>query len=359
MTTNEDSTLPLLVREHGPALHRYATRLLRDTSVEADDVLQEVWLRAHDTLRADRAPANVAAWLRVVTHNCAMDARRATVALSAAGVPAELPELRAVTDEVERRDELREVLGDLAALDGRQRFALLRHAVDGVAHDQLAAELDATPQASKSLVLRARRNLERRATARSLACIDIRAAIESAHRRGVRAPEHVRLHVAQCRGCRHHRRKLRGGFRALFPWLSLKVAVVLGTAATVTTAAWSVTRYEQVEPWKGPTSPSWTLGPGTAFSRHHLTIAEDARGRPVDLPLRCPRGYGLFQFDFGRQNPPAEVEHGEALTWIGAPVKTMRIRPLPGRLLPTSLDLEVTCLTPDRLRPIRRALARR
>lgn len=348
MTIIEDPELTTLVRTYDRELRSYATRLLRDTAVDADDVLQEVWIRAHEHLRSDRRAANLGAWLRVVTHNCAMDARRRASRCAADPVP-EIVAPTSVCDDVQRRHDLRGLLVDLTRLEERQRVALIRLAVDGLSHEQLAAELGVSQQATKSLVLRARRSLQRLARARTAACLDVRAAIEHAHTRGARPSEHVRLHLQHCRGCRMHRRVVRDGLRVILPWPGMKLVLAAVAAMMVSTAAWTVTRDEIVEPWVGPASPSWTLGPGTAFSRHDVAVRPEARTGPVDLMLRCPRGYGLFQIEVGSPHPAVRLQHGEWLTWLGARSKSMRVVPVQGRRLPEAFSVIVTCLTRDRL----------
>lgn len=159
-----EDALADLVREYGPRLRRFADRLLHGSGADPDDVLQEVWLRAHRSLPQD---GNRLAWLYAVTRNCATDARRAALRAASVPVPVELvARSSSLTEDVEWRVEARSVLADVAELGGRQRDAFVRHVLHGTPHEQVAGELALTPQASKSLVLRARRELHRCAQAR-------------------------------------------------------------------------------------------------------------------------------------------------------------------------------------------------
>ena len=76
---------------------------------------------------------------------------------------------------LERRDRLGATLADLADLPESQRHALLRREIDGLSHEQVAAELGITQGASHSLVFRARETFTRAEAARERALRGCRA----------------------------------------------------------------------------------------------------------------------------------------------------------------------------------------
>ncbi|HEV3002662.1 MAG TPA: sigma-70 family RNA polymerase sigma factor [Solirubrobacteraceae bacterium] len=347
MTTSwDDAAFAALVRAQTPRLRRYAAALVGGTGADPDDVLQEVWIRAHRSLPPD---ANAAAWLRTVTHNCAMDARRAADGASPLDDAVATAASGTVMDEVARRGDVRQLLADIAALDERQRRAFVRHVLDGSSHDAVAAELRSSPQGSRSLVHRARRNLQRRSDARAMPCADARAGLGDAHARGVRPSEDVRLHLQACAACRRHRAAVhpRRSRWAFLPAPGLKLAGLAAAASVAVGAGWSVTRSDVVEPWQGPESPSWTLGRGNAFSTHRVAFDPGERPRAIDLPLRCPAGYGLFQVDQGSAVPRVALVPPPSRAWLGAPGSRWRVRARPGsRRLPASFTVEVTCRRP-------------
>lgn len=65
-----------LVTAHYGRLRRLCRLMLGDPQ-EADDVVQEVFLKAHEAMRLDRAPLNWSAWLTRVAVNTCRDRRRA------------------------------------------------------------------------------------------------------------------------------------------------------------------------------------------------------------------------------------------------------------------------------------------
>jgi RNA polymerase sigma factor (sigma-70 family) len=196
-----------LFRRYGPELRRHAARLLHGTSHDPDDVLQEVTLRA--LARHGDAPLDLAyprAWL----HTCVQNACLSHLRSARAAPPVVGLDDTALADgehgdpymSVARRTEAREVLEDLARLDARQQRALLVSALSEGSHADVAAELGGTERAVTSLVSRARGNLKAMRAARATPCSEIRAEIDLATGRGVRAPELVRRHTLSCRACR-------------------------------------------------------------------------------------------------------------------------------------------------------------
>ena len=165
MSQLPNTQLATLVRVHGGDLLRYAQSLLRDGAADPDDVMQEVWIRAQASLPLE---GNRLAWLYRVTHNCAVDARRSAARHAPSHALDSVTTRSSMIDDVAAREALRQAFADIASLETRQRTAFVRHAVEGASHEEVAGELSVSRQASRSLVLRARRNLLQRAEARGL-----------------------------------------------------------------------------------------------------------------------------------------------------------------------------------------------
>jgi RNA polymerase sigma-70 factor, ECF subfamily len=135
-------------RERYRELHGLAYRLLGDHG-EAEDVVQETFLRLDGQAVLDRPDGEVAAWLRRVCLNTAYNRlrgrRRTTARLERAGL-AERADDEADAGAtpllaVLRAEQQRAVRQALAALPERQRSALLlRHA--GYSYAEIAATLD-------------------------------------------------------------------------------------------------------------------------------------------------------------------------------------------------------------------------
>jgi RNA polymerase sigma factor (sigma-70 family) len=216
LRTGDDAAFAALCARHEPALRRYAAHILRARPAIVDDVVQESLLRAHRALRRDERHLEVRPYLYRLVRNCCLDelARVRTDSVPLHLLQPHDEPSGGDSPEVafEARDRFDTTLTDLAQLPEAQRHALVRRELDGLSHEQVAAELGITPGASKSLVYRARETLTRAQTARDAHCQDVRFALLRAHDAKRRAPMNALRHVAGCSDCRA---QLKGGRRAL------------------------------------------------------------------------------------------------------------------------------------------------
>jgi len=187
---------------------------------DAEDVMQDVFVRAYGALRADEREVNLRAWLYRVAHNRCIDhLRRPTPP------PAEIFEMsrKPLHDpivEAQRREDLARLVEDVGRLPDQQRSALLMREIDGMSYADLASALDVTVPAVKSLLVRARVGLVEAAEARDADCCEIRDDLMASYDRGVKASGRARRHMRSCEGCREYRTALRGmkrSFAALTP----------------------------------------------------------------------------------------------------------------------------------------------
>jgi RNA polymerase sigma factor (sigma-70 family) len=151
-------------------LVRFARRILSGAADEAEDVVQEAFLRAHAALRASDRAIVLGPWLYTVVRNRALDVRRARGLLRERhhGRPTSLPPLGDPELSLDQRDRLRRIVDEIGQLPERERRALVLRAFEGRTHAELAARLDGSPAATKALVFRARtqlRHAERAAAA--------------------------------------------------------------------------------------------------------------------------------------------------------------------------------------------------
>jgi RNA polymerase sigma factor (sigma-70 family) len=198
----------------------YTRQMLGPSRSDAEDVLQDVFLRAYGALRNDDRPVTLRAWLYRVAHNRCIDHLRRPLPPAAeiyelSRTPTHDPQAETV-----RREDLRRLVQDVQRLPEQQRSALLMRELDGLTYAELADALDTSVPAIKSLLVRARVGLVEAGEARDTACVDIRADLVRAHGRGVRASGRSRRHLRDCDGCRDYRLALRGvdeGLAALVP----------------------------------------------------------------------------------------------------------------------------------------------
>src|SRR4051794_23188265 len=187
---------------------------------DAEDVLQDVFVRAFGALRADERPVNVRAWLYRVAHNRCIDHLRRPVPAPADVFQMSRTPLHDPVEDAQRREDLRRLVADVGRLPEQQRSALLMREIDGMSYADLATALDVTVPAVKSLLVRARVGLVEAAEARSMDCATIRADLAASYDRGVKASGRARRHMRECSGCRDYRtalRSVRSSFAALSP----------------------------------------------------------------------------------------------------------------------------------------------
>jgi RNA polymerase sigma factor (sigma-70 family) len=134
-----------------PRLLSIATRVL-DDSDEAQDVVQQAWLRWHGT---GSAIENLPAWLTTVTTRLCLDRLRARLPVLDSDVEA------GVTPDPAEDVVLADTVGAalqvvLDRLSPRERVAFVLHDTFAVDFPTIAAVLDTTPVAARKLASRAR-----------------------------------------------------------------------------------------------------------------------------------------------------------------------------------------------------------
>src|SRR4051794_23668000 len=206
---------------------------------EAEDAVQHTFIAAHRALLADDRDIHLKAWLFAIARNRCLSllrARREHVGLSD---EAPAPATAGLAAEVERREDLREMLGDLARLPADQRAALLLAELGSHSHDEIADVIGVKRDKVKALVFQARESLGALRTARMTPCVEIREELATA-RGGALRRGPLRRHLETCAGCvafRDEVARQRAAIAALLPVapsFALKQGVL---AASVTAGA--------------------------------------------------------------------------------------------------------------------------
>jgi RNA polymerase sigma factor (sigma-70 family) len=216
-----DEAFRVLHDRYRQRLFAYVRQMLSSaTRQDAEDVLQDVFVRAYGALRNDAREMNVRAWLYRVAHNRCIDHLRRPVPPAAELFEVSRKPLHDPVEEAQRRDDLRRLVEDVGRLPEQQRSALLMREIDGMTYAELASALDVTVPAVKSLLVRARVGLVEAIEARDADCGEIRADLLRSYDRGVKASGRARRHMRSCTGCCEYRVALRGvrrSFAALTP----------------------------------------------------------------------------------------------------------------------------------------------
>ena len=138
-----------LYRAHTPALYALALRLTGGDRGEAEDLVQESWVRALAALRTFRAQSALRSWLCGVLVNV----RRGRIRAEWRTVDAPDVEPLAVTD---CRDDAIDLERAIAALPEGARDVYVLHDVHGYTHREIAELLGIVEGTSKSQLNRAR-----------------------------------------------------------------------------------------------------------------------------------------------------------------------------------------------------------
>jgi RNA polymerase sigma-70 factor (ECF subfamily) len=155
-----------LVRRNFERISRYIARLVTDRR-SVEDLTQDVFLRALSRAEQYRPTAKVTTWLYRIATNCSLNhisekGRRRQAPDAPEGVH-EPPDRRVPTpDQQLNLDELRGRVNE--AIDGlpiNQRIALTLFEYEQCSYEQIAAILDVTVEAVRSLLMRARTTLRR------------------------------------------------------------------------------------------------------------------------------------------------------------------------------------------------------
>src|SRR4051812_26187210 len=221
LRAGNDDAFGVLHDRYRQRLFAYVRQMLSAGSrQDAEDVLQDVFVRAYGALRHDAREMNVRAWLYRVAHNRCIDHLRRPVPPAAELFEVSRKPLHDPVEEAQRRDDLRRLVEDVGRLPEQQRSALLMREIDGMTYADLANALDVTVPAVKSLLVRARVGLVEAIEARDADCAEIQADLLRSYDRGVKASGRARRHMRSCDGCREYRTALRGvrrSFAALTP----------------------------------------------------------------------------------------------------------------------------------------------
>jgi RNA polymerase sigma factor (sigma-70 family) len=160
--TGDETAFSEMHRRYGSALIAFARRMLRGSGHDPEDVVQDAFIRAYRGLRVTDRPMALRPWLYMIVRNRALDELRTP---QRSDTYDDEIRMRPVADsdpahQFEERDEMRQIVAEIARLPERQRMALVMREFDGRTHAETAHALHTTVPATKSLIIRARCNLE-------------------------------------------------------------------------------------------------------------------------------------------------------------------------------------------------------
>jgi RNA polymerase sigma-70 factor (ECF subfamily) len=155
--------LAALVHDYSGLLYRVALSLVRNPS-EAEDVVQDVFVRVLQRKRELAAIVELRPWLVRIAWNLSLDRRRRVrpdqmdEVFAEGLIAADLP----VDEALAEAGRIHRVLGAMDGLPQRERQALLLSAMDELSSAEIAAILGRSESSIRSLLFRARTHLRQR-----------------------------------------------------------------------------------------------------------------------------------------------------------------------------------------------------
>jgi len=218
-------------------------RHMLGTREEAEDALQQVFISAHGQLLRDDRAIQLKPWLYAIARNRCLSTlrdRRATVDLDTVAEPS--TDGLAIATEVERRQDLKDILGDVQALPDDERAALVLAELGDLSHDEIAVALGVRTERVKALVFQARKSLLGAREARGADCTEIQAQLATLRGGSLRRSS-LRRHVAVCSACTafeaevSRQRAALGLILPVIPSVALKHGILTSILASGTGAA--------------------------------------------------------------------------------------------------------------------------
>jgi RNA polymerase sigma-70 factor, ECF subfamily len=160
----EALTLETLYGRHGAQVLRHAYFLLGNRE-DAEDIVQETFLRAHRALGSFAARSQPSTWLLRIATNLCHDHQRQRLRQQKgeSTLPAAAPPTPDVVERVELADTTRRLLRVLDGLPLTDRTVLVLHLLEGLDYAEIAQVLGCTRPGAKMRTLRALRRLRERA----------------------------------------------------------------------------------------------------------------------------------------------------------------------------------------------------
>ena len=159
----DPAAIRAIVVRHTARLHALAFRMLR-SSEDAEDVVQETFLRAWKALPTWQPRAKLSTWLHRVTLNLCYDRLRKKRETTTDDLPEQADETPGPHAQLVRQQTVERVQAGLSALPDRQRAALSLCALEGYSNREAADILEISVDALESLLARGRRQLKKRLT---------------------------------------------------------------------------------------------------------------------------------------------------------------------------------------------------
>jgi RNA polymerase sigma factor (sigma-70 family) len=189
---------------HHRAILSFCRHMLGDLE-EAQDAVQHTFLAAYNDLISSEKQIHLRAWLFAIARNRCYSVLRARREHPTSELSEAVTE--GLATQVQRRQDLRDLVIDLRRLPNEQRAALVLAELDALSHEEIGATLGVPRDKVKALVFQARESLIASRAARETDCAEIRQQLATQRGGGLRR-SNLRRHLCECAGCRDYRKQI-------------------------------------------------------------------------------------------------------------------------------------------------------
>lgn len=153
LARRDEHSFRVLYQRHTPALYQLALRLVGWNTQEAEEIVQDTWLRAVEALAEFRWESGFRTWLSGILINRSRELYRARKKEQHPNIADALAVEVAVTENFEHLD----LEQAIAALPNGYRQVLVLHDIEGYTHEEIGLLLEIEAGTSKSQLSHARR----------------------------------------------------------------------------------------------------------------------------------------------------------------------------------------------------------
>jgi RNA polymerase sigma-70 factor (ECF subfamily) len=151
--SGDERAFRTLYRRHSPMLYPFALRVLGGSVADAEDVVQETWIRAVRQLGNFRWESSLRTWLTAITLNLSREVLRKR----GRERTEEITDGMAIESRPTRLSERLDLERALARLPEGYRTVLVLHDIEGFTHEEISRQLSIAVGTSKSQLFDARR----------------------------------------------------------------------------------------------------------------------------------------------------------------------------------------------------------
>lgn len=149
------------IEEFYPRLHRSMTAYLAGSGIEAEDILQETFLKAYKSLDQFEGKSNMYTWLYSIARNKSIDEfRKRKYESNRSALPVEEFELE--SDEFkseDKREDVKLLKEAIAQLPEMLRSIVVMKSIDGLSYPEISEVTGVNEQTLKNRMFRARKQL--------------------------------------------------------------------------------------------------------------------------------------------------------------------------------------------------------